>query len=76
ANPAQLAAWIRGHWGIENLLHHVRDRTFREDESKVRTGHLPRAMASLRNLNAPMAVLFQDFVTGDPSRAERPWRRL
>ncbi|MGV9227714.1 ISAs1 family transposase, partial [Streptomyces albogriseolus] len=50
ANPAQLAAWIRGHWGIENLLHHVRDRTFREDDSKVRTGHLPRAMASLRNL--------------------------
>ena len=50
ATPAQLAAWIRGHWGIENLLHHVRDRTFREDDSKVRTGHLPRTMAGLRNL--------------------------
>lgn len=23
ATPAELAAWIRGHWGIENLLHHV-----------------------------------------------------
>ena len=34
---AELAAWIRGHWGIENLLHHVRDRTFREDDSKIRT---------------------------------------
>ncbi|MEV1083743.1 ISAs1 family transposase [Streptomyces sp. NPDC050211] len=41
---AQLAAFIRGHWLIENRLHHVRDRTFREDESKVRTGRLPRAM--------------------------------
>ncbi|MFF4829957.1 ISAs1 family transposase [Streptomyces sp. NPDC001312] len=50
ATPAELAAWIRGHWGIENLLHHVRDRTFREDDSKIRTGHLPRTMASLRNL--------------------------
>ncbi|MCX5233562.1 ISAs1 family transposase [Streptomyces sp. NBC_00233] len=50
ATPAQPAAWIRGHWAIENLLHHVRDRTFREDDSKVRTGHLPRTMASLRNL--------------------------
>ncbi|MGA5509055.1 transposase [Streptomyces umbrinus] len=50
ATPAELTAWIRGHWGIENLLHHVRDRTFREDDSKVRTGHLPRTMASLRNL--------------------------
>ncbi|WP_406084343.1 transposase [Streptomyces virginiae] len=50
ATPAELAAWIRGHWGIENLLHHVRDRTFREDDSKVRTGTLPRTMASLHNL--------------------------
>ncbi|MFJ1700134.1 hypothetical protein ACIO6T_22020 [Streptomyces sp. NPDC087532] len=46
----KVAAWIRGHWGIENLLHHVRDRTFREDGSEIRTGHLPRTMASLRNL--------------------------
>ncbi|WP_432034719.1 ISAs1 family transposase, partial [Streptomyces antibioticus] len=50
ATGAQLASWIRGHWGIENLLHHVRDRTFREDESKIRTAQLPRTMASLRNL--------------------------
>ncbi|MGW3911124.1 hypothetical protein ACWEBX_06250 [Streptomyces sp. NPDC005070] len=50
ATPAQLAAWIRSHWGIEKLLHHVRDRTFREDDSKVRTGHPPRTMAGLRNL--------------------------
>ncbi|WP_405747251.1 ISAs1 family transposase [Streptomyces sp. NBC_01525] len=41
ANCTELATWIRGHWGIENLLHHVRDRTFREDASKVRTGTCP-----------------------------------
>ncbi|MFF7988081.1 ISAs1 family transposase, partial [Streptomyces sp. NPDC007901] len=50
ASGAQFAAWIKGHWKIENLLHHVRDRTFREDDSKIRTGHLPRVMAGLRNL--------------------------
>ncbi|MFF4081069.1 ISAs1 family transposase [Streptomyces sp. NPDC001777] len=50
ATPAQLATWIRGHWGIENRLHHVRDCTFWEDDSKVCTGHLPRTMAGLRNL--------------------------
>ncbi|WP_240797447.1 ISAs1 family transposase [Streptomyces sp. F001] len=50
ATGAQLASWIRGHWGIENLLHHVRDRTFREDDSTIRTAQLPRTMASLRNL--------------------------
>ena len=43
ATCAELATWIRGHWGIENLLHHVRDRTLREDNSNVRTGTLPRA---------------------------------
>ncbi|MFJ5310064.1 hypothetical protein [Streptomyces sp. NPDC088350] len=31
ATCTELATWIRGHWGIENLLHHVRDGTFRED---------------------------------------------
>ncbi|MDQ0828220.1 putative transposase YbfD/YdcC [Streptomyces achromogenes] len=50
ATGPQLAAWIRGHWHIENLLHHVRDRTFREDDSKIQVGRLPRIMAGLRNL--------------------------
>ncbi|WP_443041893.1 hypothetical protein [Streptomyces sp. B21-106] len=50
ATGAQLATWIRGHWKIENLLHHVRDRTVREDDSKIHIGRLPRLMASLRNL--------------------------
>jgi predicted transposase YbfD/YdcC len=49
ARPARLADWIRGHWGIE-ALHHIRDTTFAEDASQVRTGTAPRAMASLRNL--------------------------
>jgi predicted transposase YbfD/YdcC len=44
-----LADWIRGHWAIE-ALHHIRDVTFAEDASQVRTGNTPRAMASLRNL--------------------------
>jgi len=49
ASPARLADWIRGHWGIE-ALHHLRDTTFAEDASQIRTGTAPRAMASLRNL--------------------------
>jgi predicted transposase YbfD/YdcC len=49
ASPARLADWIRGHWGIE-ALHHLRDTTFAEDASQLRTGTAPRAMASLRNL--------------------------
>jgi predicted transposase YbfD/YdcC len=49
AYPAQLAALIRGHWSVESL-HHVRDTTFAEDASQLRTGNAPRAMATWRNL--------------------------
>ncbi len=48
--PDELAAWLRGHWQIENALHWVRDVTYAEDHSQVRTGHGPQVMASLRNL--------------------------
>ena len=50
AGPARLADLIRGHWAIENGLHYVRDVTFAEDASQVRTGTAPQVMACLRNL--------------------------
>jgi predicted transposase YbfD/YdcC len=50
ATYAQLAAIIRGHWGIEDRLHWVRDLDWDEDHSQVRTASGPRIMASLRNL--------------------------
>jgi predicted transposase YbfD/YdcC len=50
ATPGQLAAIIRGHWGIEDRLHWVRDTDFDEDRSQVRTAAGPQIMASLRNL--------------------------
>jgi predicted transposase YbfD/YdcC len=50
ATPPQLALYAREHWGIENKLHYVRDVTFGEDASQVRTLNGPRVMASIRNL--------------------------
>jgi predicted transposase YbfD/YdcC len=50
ASPETLAAWVRSHWHIENKLHWVRDVTYQEDKSLVRTGNAPRVMASLRSL--------------------------
>ncbi|MER6282461.1 ISAs1 family transposase [Streptomyces sviceus] len=76
ATGAQLADWIRGHWKIENLLHHVRDRTFREDDSKIHAGHLPRIMAGLRNL--AIGVHRQDGHTNIAAalrHTARDWRR-
>nr|WP_280882794.1 transposase [Streptomyces pseudovenezuelae] len=49
ATPTQLAILIRDHWRVE-ALHHVRDMTFAEDASQLRTGNAPRAMATWRNL--------------------------
>ena len=46
----EIARRVRDHWDIENKIHHVRDTTYAEDYSRVRTGTAPRAMASLRNL--------------------------
>jgi hypothetical protein len=50
ASPARLADYIRGHWAIENGPHWVRDVTFAEDASHLRTGAGPHVMACLRNL--------------------------
>jgi predicted transposase YbfD/YdcC len=46
----QLAQVIRRHWSIENRLHWIRDVTFDEDHSQIRTGTGPAVMATLRNL--------------------------
>lgn len=43
----QFAEAIRGHWGIENRNHYVRDVTLREDASRIRRN--PGIMARLRS---------------------------
>jgi predicted transposase YbfD/YdcC len=53
--PAALLRQVRGHWGIENRLHYVRDVTSGEDASRVRSGAAPEVMAGLRN--AVLAIL-------------------
>ncbi|MFY1632268.1 ISAs1 family transposase [Solwaraspora sp. WMMB335] len=53
ADAADLLAYVRQHWGIE-VLHWVRDVTFREDASRIRTGNAPRVMATLRNVSVSL----------------------
>jgi predicted transposase YbfD/YdcC len=50
ADATALSLLARGHWKIENSLHHVRDVTLGEDACRVRTGSAPQALAALRNL--------------------------
>ena len=44
-----MLGWTRGHWGIENRLHYVRDVTMGEDANRTRTGTGPQVLAALRN---------------------------
>ncbi len=44
-----LLDYLRGHRGIENRLHWVRDVTLGEDACQVRAGAPPRIMAAPRN---------------------------
>ncbi len=50
ADARTLLGHLRGHWGIENKTHWVRDVTFDEDRSQIRTGAAPQVMAATRNL--------------------------
>jgi len=50
ASAAELLKLWREHWHIENKLHYVRDVTFDEDRSQVRTKRIPQVMATLRNV--------------------------
>ena len=49
ADARTLLGWNRGHWGIENRSHYVRDVTFGEDASQIRKGWAPQCLAAVRN---------------------------
>lgn len=49
ADAHRLLEYTRGHWGIENGLHYIRDETLGEDRCRVRRGQAARVLASLRN---------------------------
>lgn len=65
----QLAARIRGHWGIENRLHWSLDVTFNEDQSRIRQGHAAENAALLRRL--ALSILKQDTRYSNSLRCKR-----
>jgi predicted transposase YbfD/YdcC len=61
ADAARLEQLWRGHWQIENGLHHVRDVTLGEDACQVRADRAPANLAACRN--AALNLLRQHGVT-------------
>jgi predicted transposase YbfD/YdcC len=47
---AAVAGAVRAHWGVENSLHWVLDVTFREDDSRIRTGYAPENFNLMRQV--------------------------
>lgn len=45
-----LAKAMRGHWSVENSCHWILDVVFREDDSRVRTGHAAENLGLVRRL--------------------------
>lgn len=51
-SPAQVLQLIRGHWGIENKLHHRKDRSMDEDRCRASASKTGRVMCCLRSIAA------------------------
>jgi len=77
ASPERIATILRAHWVIENRLHFVRDTAFREDASKIRTGHSPENMATLRSfaINQLRDAGHTNIAAGLRTTALRPYER-
>lgn len=68
---SQLASRIRRHWHIENGQHWVLDVTYREDDSRIRTGDAPQNMALFRRfvLNISRMSPLKESIKGKLKRA-------
>jgi predicted transposase YbfD/YdcC len=58
ATAAELAGYIRGHWGVENGLHWCLDVTFREDANRTRDTNAGANLGVVRRVAA--SLLKQD----------------
>ncbi len=68
ATAKEFSERIRGHWGVENKVHYVRDVTQGEDRSRIRTTPLPQIFAIARNFTLN---LYRDQMFKNMAQAER-----
>ncbi len=77
-SPERLLTANRGHWSIENRLHYIRDFTFDEDRSQIRTGHGPFVMATIRNFTIGLLKMAgaSNIAAATRDLAAKPWRAI
>ena len=77
-SPQYLLECNRGHWSIENKSHYVRDVTFDEDRSQVRSGNGPQMMAFLRNFSIGLIRLtgLTGIASATREFAANPWKAI
>lgn len=68
-NAAPFAQAVRKHWGVENQPHWSLDVTFREDHSRLRTGHGAENFAVLRHIAL-------NLLRQEPNSKSLPRKRL
>ena len=57
---AEIAGFIRNHWGIENSLHYLKDTAFKEDANKSYKKNAPQLISQMNNIGACCIIqLFQ-----------------
>jgi hypothetical protein len=78
ADAGRMLALVRGHWGIENRLHYVRDEALGEDRCRVRKGSGPQALAAVRNVAVYLLGRVNPANKAAATRrlAARPWEAL
>lgn len=77
ASPEHLLDLNCGHWSVENLTHYVRDITFGEDRSRLRTGNAPQILTAFRNLAVPLIPICDQNGKVSPGSCTRlPVQRL
>lgn len=72
--PERVEVWellklIRGHWVVENSLHHIKDRWWDEDRHYTKQPGKGEAMAALRNAAISILHLVPLFDLDEPIRA-------
>lgn len=82
-DPARVSAGtllqrVRGHWQIENSLHHIKDRWWDEDRHYTKQARVGEGLIVLRNAALSILRVAPLFTADEPlrARADRLARRV